>query len=151
MLPGLGTFKHEAATVDESRQHVYLSEDEGDGRFYRFTPAAWPDLAVGDARGRRGPRRWLGRVARGARRRPRTSKPTRQQAPQSTAFDGGEGCFYADGVVLLTTKGDNRVWAYDVEAARMRVLYDAATFNPAPLTGVDNVIVHTAVRRRPRG
>ncbi len=46
-LPGLGQFNHEAAAVDPVRRHIYLTEDQGDGAFYRFTPLAWPDLTVG--------------------------------------------------------------------------------------------------------
>jgi hypothetical protein len=36
--PALGTFKHEAAAVDPVKHHVYLTEDEVDGCFYRFVP-----------------------------------------------------------------------------------------------------------------
>ncbi|MBJ7470788.1 MAG: DUF839 domain-containing protein, partial [Solirubrobacteraceae bacterium] len=57
-------------------------------------------------------------------------------------FDGGEGSWWDGGVAYFTTKGDNRVWAYDCEAQRLEVLYDAASTGPdAPLTGVDNICV----------
>ena len=46
-LPALGTFTHEAVTVDARRGHLYLTEDASDGRFYRFTPTAYPDLTAG--------------------------------------------------------------------------------------------------------
>ena len=36
--PALGRFKHEAAAADPVRKVVYLTEDETDGRFYRFVP-----------------------------------------------------------------------------------------------------------------
>jgi len=45
--PALGLFSHEAAAVDPVHQHVYLTEDQGDGGLYRFTPDAYPDLAKG--------------------------------------------------------------------------------------------------------
>ena len=43
-LPALGIFKHEAVAVDPVRKILYLTEDEGSGRFYRFIPSAadWP-------------------------------------------------------------------------------------------------------------
>ena len=43
-LPALGIFKHEAVAVDDFNKVLYLTEDTGDGRFYRFVPSAadWP-------------------------------------------------------------------------------------------------------------
>ena len=139
-LPALGRFKHENATVDPERQQLYLSEDIGDGCFYRFTPARYPDLSDGVLEAARvdddGGVTWLevpdpacdGGV------------PCRHQAP-ATPFAGGEGCVYDDGKVFLTTKGDDRVWVYDAVAETMVVLYDAADFEEPVLTGVDHVIV----------
>lgn len=139
-LPALGRFKHENATVDPERQQLYLSEDIGDGCFYRFTPARYPDLSDGILEaasvGDDGRVTWLEvpdpTCDRGV--------PCRQQAP-ATSFDGGEGCVYDDGKVFLTTKGDDRVWMYDVVAETMVVLYDAGDFEEPVLTGVDHVIV----------
>ncbi|MBI1199093.1 MAG: DUF839 domain-containing protein [Phenylobacterium sp.] len=37
-LKGLGRFRHEAACIDPTTGVVYLTEDEGDGLFYRFLP-----------------------------------------------------------------------------------------------------------------
>ena len=37
-LDGYGRFRHEAAAVDPATHVAYLSEDEGDGCFYRFVP-----------------------------------------------------------------------------------------------------------------
>jgi secreted PhoX family phosphatase len=64
-----------------------------------------------------------------------------QVAARSTAFNGGEGCWYDAGTVYFTTKGDHRVWAYHVARARLEVLYDGARTPEAPLRGVDNVVV----------
>jgi len=46
-LVGLGRFNHEAAAVDPATGIVYLTEDDGDGIFYRFLPAAKDELARG--------------------------------------------------------------------------------------------------------
>ena len=43
----LGAFKHEAVTVDPVYHHLYLTEDEPDGRLYRFVPDSYPDLSRG--------------------------------------------------------------------------------------------------------
>ena len=43
--------------------------------------------------------------------------------------------------MYLTTKGDDRVWALDVAAETMDVIYDAAELTDPPLRGVDNLIV----------
>ncbi|MDT0633468.1 alkaline phosphatase PhoX [Spectribacter hydrogenooxidans] len=45
--PAMGTFAHEAAAIDPVRQQAYLTEDESDGGFYRFTPDNYPDLSSG--------------------------------------------------------------------------------------------------------
>ncbi len=139
--PALGVFEHEAVAVDPVRRQLYLTEDKRDGRFYRFTPTAYPALDSGRlevlaAASDNGPVTWL--------RVPDPSAEagsTRTQVPQSKAFRGGEGIWYDAGVVYFTTKGDNRVWAYDAVTERISVLYDAAAVKDAPLTGVDNLLV----------
>ncbi len=145
--PALGVFSHEAVTVDTDRWHLYLTEDVPDGRLYRFvpdqmTPLGFPDLgrgtlevAVVDAMNRVTWRRVPDPLYMGM-------TPTRSQVPESTAFNGGEGIWYHRGIVYFSTKGDNRIWAYDANRSTISVLYDAST-QPAPaiLTGVDNITV----------
>ena len=138
--PALGTFKHEAVTVDDGDERLYLTEDEPDGRFYRFTPASYPDLSEGVLE--------VAVVADDAtvtwREVPSPTEidtPTRQQVPGSTAFNGGEGIWFDSGVVYFTTKGDDVVRGYHVADARMEVVYDAGVLDAPPLTGVDNVTV----------
>ncbi|MCU0674835.1 MAG: PhoX family protein [Myxococcota bacterium] len=144
--PALGVFKHEAAAIDPVNAHVYLTEDESDGRFYRFvpaalTPAGHPNLAAG--------RLEVAVVADGGGVTwaevpdPQFTgdTQTRRQVPSSTVFRGGEGIWYHDGVVYFSTKGDNRVWAYEIASSQIEILYDAADYDPAPLRGVDNLTV----------
>ncbi|CAM5227318.1 hypothetical protein GCM10010329_46950 [Streptomyces spiroverticillatus] len=138
----MGRFKHEAAAADPDRKVVYLTEDVTDGCFYRFTPTAWGNLASGQLEvlkagsGTSGPVTWA-KVPdpSGA------SKATRNQVSGAKRFNGGEGCYYADGVCYFTTKGDNRVWKYDAAASTLDLVYDDSlvTGGNAPLTGVDNV------------
>ena len=144
--PALGVFKHEAVTVDPVNNQLYLTEDVHDGRLYRFNPKRLlhgrPDLTAGTldvlrvTSGIEGPVEWLRISDPSAARR-----PTRQQVRHSTAFHGGEGVWWHRGVVYFTTKGDNRVWAYDTGRSELVILYDAATAPNALLTGVDNVVV----------
>ena len=141
-LPALGRFSHEAVTVDPTRRQLYLTEDRPDGRLYRFTPQAYPDLSAGRLE-------VLAGTASAVTWVPVLSQVQPQEVagrpPGSRAFDGGEGIWYDAGHVYFTTKGDNRVWDLDVAAQRLSVLYDAAVVGAgAPLTGVDNLVVSRA-------
>ena len=144
----LGYFQHEAAAVDPQTGIIYLTEDESDGRFYRFVianyvPGQAPDLSQGTLQAARvasgtGQVEWLNVP----RPRPKWyQRRTRKQVGSSTAFDGGEGCWYADGKVYFTTKGDNRVWCLDTASQVLTIIYDAASAPNPILTGVDNVTV----------
>ena len=82
----LGVFSHEAVCVDRRTGFVYLSEDDGDGCFYRFRPARKGDLSEGalevarvgeQRRGRSGCR--VPDPAAAQRRRPATRSPSATQ------------------------------------------------------------------------
>ena len=140
----LGVFKHEAVAVDPETNTLYLTEDEGDGRFYRFTPTTpnpggRADLSDGVLEVME--QKPDGSVIWHPLPEPQfTGKlATREQVAESTAFDGGEGIFYFDRVVYFSTKGDNRVWALHLDTQKLDVLYDAATAADPILTGVDNL------------
>lgn len=147
--PALGTFKHEAIAVDPVARCVYLTEDQSNGRFYRFTPTTWPDFSAG--------RLDVAEAVGTDENQPRAvtwhalpnpnpdlgagQAATRLQVTQSTAFRGGEGIFFHNGMVFFTTKGDNRVYAYDTRNGLIEIFYDDAWFTTPELTGVDNLIV----------
>jgi secreted PhoX family phosphatase len=135
--PAMGRFKHEACAVDPDRQVVYMTEDVDDGGFYRFTPTAWPDLSAGTLEIMMGPAdQTSGAVTWAQVPDPSADDDdTRDQVEGSKPFDGGEGCFYQGGICWFTTKGDNRVWAYDAANSTISLTYDA----DSPLSGVDNV------------
>ena len=143
--PALGVFNHEAAAVDPGRRQLYLTEDKPDGGFYRFTPVAYPDLSEGLLE--------VAVVAAdgsvGWREVPNPAPtpvepPTRQQVPETTRFNGGEGIWHDGGVLYFTTKGDKRVWAYNAGTGVIEVLYDHATAPDASLDAVDNITVSGA-------
>ncbi|MEE2732546.1 MAG: alkaline phosphatase PhoX [Pseudomonadota bacterium] len=149
--PALGYFKHEAVAVDPNLGFLYLTEDEGDGRLYRFVPdglntqgnlnldAGTLQVAAVEDNGMPG-----GYVSWIDLPNPTPNllqTPTREQVPESTAFRGGEGIWYSEGAVYFTTKGDNRVWKLDTNLNHLEVVYDAATAANPILTGVDNITV----------
>ena len=144
--PALGKFKHEAAAIDPVRGHVYLTEDVGDGAFYRYTPSGmnvhgFPNLSAGDLQ--------VAIVDAGGAVSWQSvpdpfyedGTPTRSQVAGTTPFDGGEGIWFHDDIVYFSTKGDTRVWAYDVAGASIAVIYDGEMMSMPPLRGVDNLTV----------
>ncbi|MFE3139464.1 alkaline phosphatase PhoX [Streptomyces scopuliridis] len=137
----IGRFKHEAAAADPVRRTIYLTEDTTDGCFYRFTPTTWGDLSAGRLEvlvagtGTSGPVSWAAVPDPSG-----ASTATRNQVSGAKRFNGGEGCYYADDTCWFTTKGDNRVWQYNVAAGTIELAYDDSLVSgTAPLTGVDNV------------
>jgi uncharacterized protein len=141
--PAMGVFNHEAVAVDPVGKRLYLTEDEGDGGFYRFTPSTYPNLSAGlleaatvDANNHV---IWTEVPDPAA-----INMPTREQVPAMTTFDGGEGIWYAADVLFFTTKGDKKVWAYSPGAETIEVLYDRAAAPDASLDAVDNVTVSAA-------
>ncbi len=141
--PALGTFSHEAAAVDPQRGHVYLTEDQSDGCFYRFTPITLTDLSAGLLE----VARWnttTGAVTWAPVLQPNSVSPsTRAQSHGGTKFSGGEGAWF-DAVartVYFTTKGDDRLWAYHVDTSMLEIFFNSKTTPNSPLNGVDNITV----------
>lgn len=136
--PTMGIFSHEATAVDQQGR-FYLTEDQSQGRFYRFTPDAPEDLSAGTLEvaavvGAEQSVSWI-------EIDPLTAG--QQRAPGSTRFEGGEGCWYdpTPDTVYFTTKGNDRVNAYHVESATYEVLFDSKALPGSPLNGVDNMTV----------
>ncbi len=146
LLPALGRFKHEAVCADPVRGHIYLTEDEPDGCLYRFTPAgSFEDLSAGRLQvlqvleGEVGLVEWVDIDDASA-----STTPTRYQSSLSTAFNGGEGICLQNDKVFFATKGDNRVWELDLPTQALRIFYDDDNFEPATLSGVDNITPNPA-------
>jgi hypothetical protein len=182
--PGLGTFSHEAAAVDFAKRTVYLTEDDGNSRFYRWVAAVSDRSPNGDRLAlekgvlqvmsvtgfENG--KYPGTADVRRLRRVTWSNVIRADEPQSTVrdelaasghavpgtrFAGGEGLWFHElprsiqavpqggtvptrGVVFWTTKGDNRVWALDVENQLVEIIFDNAQIEP-DFDDVDNVTV----------
>ena len=139
MRPAMGTFTHESACVDPVNKRVYMTEDTKDGCLYRFTPTSYPDLSTGVLRvakvGSDGRVRWTVVPDPSA-----ITAPTRKQVG-GTRFNGGEGMWFDSGIVYFTTKGDNKVHAYDTRTRRYELIYDEATHPDSPLSGLDGITV----------
>ena len=139
-LPAMGAFSHEAVAVDPGGQHVYLTEDDGEGGFYRFTPEVYPDC-------RRGLLEIAVVAADGAVTWARVpdpaaaTTPTRSQVPGSAKFKRGEGIWFDAPIVYVATTSDAKIHAYDTRTERIEVIYDKAAIAEPQLTDVDNIVV----------
>lgn len=147
--PALGYFKHEAVAYDLQNHQLYLTEDEPEGRLYRFTPDSLNsegyanlDAGVLDVLE-------LVDADTGAIVWHRIDDPAGLQVPLmyqvsiSTAFAGGEGVAYYDGTVYFSTKGDDRIWEIDIANQSLKVIYDGND-DFSVLTGVDNITMSAA-------
>ncbi|MSV93462.1 MAG: DUF839 domain-containing protein, partial [Actinobacteria bacterium] len=123
---------------------VYLTEDNGAGVFYRYTPTAYPDLSAGKLEA------CIvaadGSVTWGALTDPTgATVPTREQVAGATIFPGNEGCWYDQGWVYFTSKGDHSVHGIDIAAQKYTLLWkgdpDGLGVEGAVLSHVDNITV----------
>lgn len=144
--PELGCFRHEAIAFDVNRNKVYLTEDEPDGCLYRFTP--YETLDSGHVSLDEGFLEVAEIVVSGQTRMiqwhrlpdPSASEiETRKQVKRCTHFNGGEGIWYDQGTIYFTTKGDNRVWAYNTQNHLLHIIYDASHYTSPVLMGVDDI------------
>lgn len=145
----LGMFEHEAVAVDPVNMHLYMTEDDGEGKLYRYVPhrlnlRGRPDFRHGELQvavvDQAGYVTWRA-VPDPTPRIHLGQTPTRFQVEEATTFKGGEGIWYHEGLVYFTTKGDNRVWELNVATQKLEIIYDRNTSDNPILSGVDNVTV----------
>jgi len=77
-------------------------------------------------------------VGPGARRR-RLADVHARPGVRSQAVQRRRGCYYANDKCWFTTKGDNRVWAYNAATQTLDLAYDDNLTSSPSLTGVDNI------------
>lgn len=81
---------------------------------------------------------------------------------EGSVFNGGEGIWYHElperwraplsgegrnslGIVFFATKGDNRIWAYDVANSSIEIVFDnSMMMGDLPMDQVDNIVVSPA-------
>jgi secreted PhoX family phosphatase len=140
---GLGAFAHEAAAVAPDGR-VYLTEDRSDGGFYRFTPDRPEDLSSGllevaTGAGAPGPVTWTEVPDPSS-----SNELARRQVPGMIEFDGGEGIDVMGDAVFFTTKGDRRIWRYDLATSAVEIRYQASPQGEGTMDAVDNLWVDDA-------
>ncbi len=133
--PGVGAFAHGDAVVDPRTGWVYLTEDDHDGRVYRFRPDEYGDLSTGILEAaklrRSGHVDWVEVSGR---------RPERSDA--TTGFRGSDVAWSSDGHLFFATT-DQRVWAMNIAANELEVIYDAEAIGPdAPLRHPSSITVH---------
>ena len=188
--PALGYFAHEACAIDwrDGKEAVYLTEDAGSGRFYKFVPNAEDFVYEGGVKTRLNMESgtlyalnidgWENdcypsddaemRELHSCYWVPVVNNPEGQTAERSrladadlavpgTVFDGGEGIWFygvpsshqtrpagaaenTEAVIFFTTKGDNRVWALDVDNMLVETIFDNSQIDP-DFADVDNLVI----------
>jgi len=128
--PAMGSRNHEAVAVDPVNQQLFITEDAGSGKLWRFTPTSYPNLTSGV----------LERAVWNS-----STGQVSWSTSGGSGFSGGEGIWYHDGRVYFTTKGDHRVWELDVTTTpnTLEIIWDG---NPSDssrdqLTAPDNLTV----------
>ncbi|MCC5634557.1 PhoX family protein [Nostoc sp. CHAB 5844] len=159
-LTAMGRFNHEAAAVDPNTRYVYMTEDRGDGLFYRFVPNQTNNLSAGGAlyalriTGSSG----INTATGFPRNTPRAVDWVRINTPDPSTdtvrtqgynsgaarFSGGEGIFYGGGYVYFTCKsggssGDGQIWRYSPTNNTVELYIEPN--NSGVLDNPDNIIV----------
>ena len=156
-LRALGRFSHEALAVDPATGIVYLTEDRGDSRFYRFIPATPGQLALGGRLeamvldGTRDTALAAGGDAWGVSWVPIANPdPVGDTVRAAAAAQGaarivrGEGCWYGHGLVYFNSTsggaaGEGQVFALDPVQATLTCVF--ASPGPEVLDNPDNIAV----------
>ncbi len=130
----MGSFSHEAAAVDTRTGDVYMSEDDPNGRFYRFRPDRKGDLSSGKLYAATVTKGRLGWVLASP------TEPDRQD--QTAVFRGTEGIWIDGDRMVFTTKHDVKVWKVNLRAQTISVLYSSEATPKGALNAVDNITIH---------
>ena len=89
---------------------LYLTEDRPTAASTASPRRNWPDLSAGVLEAAAVGAAAARLVTWVAGRRQRARRDSSNRPPGTTPFDGGEGCWYSEGIVYFTTKGDQPRW-----------------------------------------
>ncbi|MBD2292623.1 DUF839 domain-containing protein [Anabaena sphaerica FACHB-251] len=159
-LTAMGRFNHEAAAVDPNTGYIYMTEDRGDGLFYRFIPNQSNNLSAGGLlyglkiTGLPG----VNTATGFPQNLPRAVEWVQINNPDPTSdtvriegynngaarFSGGEGIFYGSGYVYFTCKsggssGDGQIWRYSPTNNTVELYIEPN--NSGVLDNPDNIVV----------
>ena len=142
--PALGSFKHEAVTVDMINNKLYLTEDLPDGGFYRFVPdKRLPDISSGDLE-------IASLVERSGKNYLSWSKisdptaadvPVRLQVESYARFNGGEGIGFYKGQRSSLPRAIIGYGVMIQKPSEINIIYDFEKSDNAILSGVDNLTI----------
>ncbi|HLP89424.1 MAG TPA: alkaline phosphatase PhoX [Nostocaceae cyanobacterium] len=159
-LIAMGRFNHEAAAVDPNTGYVYMTEDRGDGLFYRFIPNVQGNLSQGGVLqalriiGMSGVNTTTGFPKNQPKAVDWVTINTPDPANDTVRVEGynkgaarfarGEGIVYGNGQIYFTctsggSSGDGQVWRY-VPANQTIELYIEPN-NSGTLDNPDNMII----------
>jgi secreted PhoX family phosphatase len=161
-LTGLGRFSHEAAAVDPTTGIVYLTEDRGDSRFYRFVPNQPGRLAAGgrleamvlhgtvDTAFAAAGDSWAVSWAPIANPDPATESGAGVSVRQQGGLRGaarivrGEGCWYGNDLIYVVSTsggaaGEGQIFALDPTRQTFTCIF--ASPSAAVLDNPDNIAV----------
>ncbi|HEY9803494.1 MAG TPA: alkaline phosphatase PhoX [Leptolyngbyaceae cyanobacterium] len=159
-LTAMGRFNHEAAAVDPNTGYIYMTEDRGDGLFYRFVPNQSNNLSAGGLlyalkiTGSSGVNTTTGFP----KNTPKAVEWVQINNPDPTSdtvrtegynkgaarFSGGEGIFYGNNYVYFTCKsggssGDGQIWRYSPSNNTVELYIEPN--NSGILDNPDNLVV----------
>lgn len=123
----LGAFRHEGAAIDPKTNFIYMTHDDIEGLFYRFTSKGKPGsekfYSDGELQAAEvnydGSINWI--------KVPDPSAKTTtiiEQLPEATSFQRGEGIAYFDRKIFFATTHDHRVWMYEPDKNKINLFYD---------------------------
>jgi hypothetical protein len=156
-LPGLGRFSHEALAIDPATGIVYLTEDRGDSRFYRFVPSTPGNLATGghleammlagttDTALAGAGDEWAVSWVPIDQPDPATDTVRAEAAAKGAPrIVRGEGCWYGQGLIYLSATsggaaGEGQVFALDPAGQMFACVF--ASPSAAVLDNPDNITV----------
>ena len=143
-LDALGQRAHEAAAVDAIGKWIYMTEDDGSSRFYRWVANDWTGAAPNFAAG--GQLQALSADLTAALTGPTpitwvnvTDLTTGYRGGDSSVFARGEGCWIHGRTVYFCSTTDSNVWAVDGVNQTIEVVYRGGT--GGALTQADNITV----------
>ena len=144
----IGVRPHEAAPTDPATGIVYLTEDDHEGRLYRFIPDRYGDLSSGGL--------FAAQVGAAARDLdPGVAEVARAREGHDAVRPRGGRLDLAREDLYFSTMAMDRVWELDLATQVIGVIYDGQGANAGDaLHEPDNVTIHErtghGVRRRGR-